>query len=294
MAEFGLDQAAGLRRLTAPQPVKVIAVTGGKGGVGKSNVAVNLGTALCQLGRNVMVLDADLGLANVDVLLGLRARFNLEHVIEGRCALEDVIVTAGSGLHVVPASSGNLSMATLDRTGQAGLIHAFSELFEPLDVLLIDTAAGLSESVMTFTEAAQRVVVVVCDEPASLTDAYGLIKVLSQRQPDSRIEVITNMTESVAHGRALFEKLARVGHRFLGVSPSYLGNIPFDAYLKRAVQRQSAVIEAFPGSVSARQFKKLALVADNWEATQRARGGLEFFVERLVGARTRSQEEPLQ
>ncbi len=294
MAEFGSDQATGLRRLSTPQPVKVIAVTGGKGGVGKSNVAINLGTALCQLGRGVMVLDADLGLANVDVLLGLRARFNLEHVIEGECALEDVVVTSSSGLHVVPASSGNLSMATLDRAGQAGLIHAFSELFETLDVLLIDTAAGLNESVMTFSEAAQRVVVVVCDEPASLTDAYGLIKVLNRRQPDSRIEVITNMTQNVAHGRALYEKLARVGHRFLGVSPGYLGNIPYDEHLRRAVQRQETVIEAYPGSSSARAFKKLALVADKWQATREARGGLEFFVERLVGTRPRSQEDPLQ
>jgi len=294
MAEFGLDQAAGLRRLSAPQPVKVIAVTGGKGGVGKSNVAINLGTALRHLGRDVMVLDADLGLANVDILLGLRARFNLEHVIDGECALEDIIVTAPSGLHVVPASSGSFSMANLNRSGQAGLIHAFSELFEPLDVLLIDTAAGLSESVMTFTGAAQRVVVVVCDEPASLTDAYGLIKVLSRRQPDCCLEVITNMTESVAHGRALYEKLARVSHRFLGLSPSYLGNIPYDESLRRAVQRQSPVIEAYPQSPAARQFKKLALVADNWKATHGARGGLEFFVERLVGRKSPSQEDTLQ
>ena len=294
MGEYGLDQAAGLRRLSTPHPVKVIAVTGGKGGVGKSNVAVNLGTALRQLGRDVMVLDADLGLANVDVLLGLRARFNLEHVIDGECALEDVIVTAPSGLHVVPASSGSFSMANLSRGAQAGLIHAFSELFEPLDVLLIDTAAGLSESVMTFTQAAQRVVVVVCDEPASLTDAYGLIKVLSRRQPGCSLEVVTNMTESVSHGRTLYEKLARVSHRFLGVSPSYLGNIPYDESLRRAVQRQSSVIEAYPHSPSARQFKKLALAADKWEMAPGARGGLEFFVERLVRTTPSGQEDTLQ
>ncbi len=288
------DQAAGLRRLSAARPVKVIAVTGGKGGVGKSNVAINLGTALCQFGRSVMLLDADLGLANVDVLLGLRARFTLEHVIDGQCGLEDIIVTAGSGLQVVPASSGIWSMATLARSGQAGLIHAFSELVEPLDVLLVDTAAGLSESVMTFSEAAQRVVVVVSDEPASLTDAYALIKVLSRRQPDCRIEVITNMTESVAHGSALYEKLARVGHRFLGVSPAYLGNVPYDDHLRRAVQRQVAVVDAFPSASSARAFKELALVTDGWEVPRQARGGLEFFVERLVGTNARSQEGLLQ
>ena len=157
-----------------------------------------------------MVLDADLGLANVDVLLGLRARFNLEHVIDGECALEDVIVTAASGLQVVPASSGNFAMANLNRSAQAGLINAFSHLFEPLDVLLIDTAAGLSESVMTFTQAAQRVVVIVCDEPASLTDAYALIKVLSQNYGVPGFNVVTNQSRNAAAGRKLFAKLQKV------------------------------------------------------------------------------------
>ncbi len=228
MRELKLDQAAGLRRMAAPRPVKVIAISGGKGGVGKTLVAVNLGAALAKLGRNVMLLDADLGLANVDVLLGLHARLNLEHVVNGECALEDVILTASSGLRVVPASSGSLAMASLGRAQHAGLIHAFSQLFEPLDMLLIDTAAGLSDGVVTFTEAAQRVVVVVCDEPASLTDAYALIKVLCRRQPGCRIEVVANMVDSAAHGRVLFDKLARVCHRFLGVSPAYFGHIPHD------------------------------------------------------------------
>src|SRR5690606_28808391 len=156
------DQAAGLRGLMRSREVKVIAVTGGKGGVGKTNVAVNLGTALARLGRDVMLLDADLGLANVDVLLGIRTRRNLEHVLSGECTLQEVVVTAPSGLRVVPASSGNSQMAGLSAPQHAGLIGAFSELFEPLDVLLIDTAAGLSDSVLTFSAAAHRIVVVVC------------------------------------------------------------------------------------------------------------------------------------
>jgi len=294
MVDFGVDQAAGLRRMSSTPPVKVIAITGGKGGVGKSSVAINLGTALSLAGRRVMLLDADLGLANVDVLLGLRAEFNLEHVIEGRCELKDVIVTANSGLRVVPASSGSFSMATLARTGQVGLIYAFSELFQPLDYLLIDTAAGLSESVMTFSEAAHRVIVVVCDEPASLTDAYGLVKVLSRRQPDTQIEVVTNMTESAAHGQSLFEKLARVGEKFLGVTPRYLGNIPSDQRLRRAVQQQMSVVEAFPGATSTRAFKDLAQSVDRWKPADKIRGGVEFFVERLIDIDSRNVEGTLQ
>jgi flagellar biosynthesis protein FlhG len=294
MRELPIDQAAGLRRLAQALPVKVIAVTGGKGGVGKTTVAVNLGTALTALGRRVMLLDADLGLANADVVLGMRARLNLEHVINGECALEDVILTAASGLRLVPASSGSVQMASLDRVHHAGLINAFSQLFEPVDVLLVDTAAGISESVVTYSEAAQRIAVVVCDEPASLTDAYGLIKVLCRRQPGCRIDVIANMVESPAHGRTLFDKLARVCDRFLGVVPTYCGSIPYDEYLRRSIQRQSTVVESYPGSASARAFKKLAAAADGWEAAKTARGGLEFFIERLLRAPVPSRQEALQ
>lgn len=283
MRDLKIDQAAGLRRLGARGNAKVIAITGGKGGVGKTLTAVNLGAALAGLGRSTMLLDADLGMANADVLLGLRARLNLEHVVSGECGLEDVILTAPSGLRVVPASSGSFNMATLGRPQHAGLIHAFSQLLDPLDVLLVDTGAGVGDTVVTFTEAAQRIVVLVCDEPASLTDAYGLIKVLTRRRPGSKFEIVANMVETPAHGRELYEKLMRVCHRFLGITPSYFGYVPNDDYLRQAIRAQAPVVEAFPGSPSARAFQRLALAADGWTAPSHARGGVEFFVERLVG-----------
>jgi len=282
MHDAHFDQAAGLRRLSAPHSAKVIAITGGKGGVGKTLTAVNLGAALARSGRNTMLLDADFGLANVDVLLGMKARLNLEHVVTGQCGLEDVVLTASSGLRVVPASSGSINMASLSRVQHAGLIGAFSQLMEPLDVLLVDTAAGLSDSVITFSEAAQRVVVMVCDEPASLTDAYGLIKVLSRRQSSCRFEIVANVVESPAHGRELYEKLLRVCDRFLGITPTYFGYIPSDDYLRQAIRRQATVVEAFPSSPSARAFQRLAQVADGWAPLAHARGGVEFFMERLV------------
>ncbi|HUQ53124.1 MAG TPA: MinD/ParA family protein [Gammaproteobacteria bacterium] len=284
MPETYFDQAAGLRRLSAPRSVKVVAITGGKGGVGKTLTAVNLGAALAQLGRSTMLLDADFGLANVDVLLGMKARLNLEHVMSGTCALEDVILTSTSGLRVVPATSGSVSMATLSRVQHAGLIGAFSQLLEPLDVLLVDTAAGLTDGVITFSEAAQRVVVLVCDEPASLTDAYGLIKVLSRRQPSCRFEVVANMVDSPVQGRELYEKLMRVCHRFLGITPAYFGYVPNDDYVRQAIRRQATVVEAFPSSPAARAFQRLARVVDEWDVPAQARGGVEFFMERLVRA----------
>jgi flagellar biosynthesis protein FlhG len=283
MRDLKIDQAAGLRRLGARRNAKVIAIAGGKGGVGKTLTAVNLGTALAGLGRSTMLLDADLGMANVDVLLGLRARLNLEHVVNGECGLEDVILTAPSGLRIVPASSGSFNMATLGRAQHAGLIHTFSQLLEPLDVLLIDTGAGVGDSVVTFSEAAQRVVVLVCDEPASLTDAYGLIKVLTRRRAGCKFEIVANMVETPAHGRELYEKLMRVCHRFLGLTPAYFGYVPNDDYMRQAIRRQAPVVEAFPGSPSARAFQRLALAADGWVPPAAARGGVEFFVERLVG-----------
>jgi flagellar biosynthesis protein FlhG len=278
-----IDQAAGLRRMNA-QPVKVVAISGGKGGVGKTVVSVNLGAALAQAGRSTMLLDADLGLANVDVLLGLHTRRNLEHVVNGDCSLEDVIVTASSGLRVVPSSSGSLTMASLGRSQHAGLVNAFGQMFEPLDVLLVDTAAGLSDSVVTFSEAAQRVVIVVCDEPASLTDAYGLIKVLSRRQTGCRFEVVANMVDSPAQGHALYDKLARVCDRFLGFTPSYFGQVPHDEYLRQAIRRQTTVVEAFPSSPSARAFHRLAQALAGWSPAAGARGGIEFFMERMLRA----------
>ena len=291
MAELCADQAAGLRQLHRHRPVKVIAVTGGKGGVGKSNVCANLGIALSQLGRQVLVLDGDLGLANLDVLMGLRARLNLKHVVSGQCALQDVVVEAPSGVRLVPAASGSATMAALDQRQQAGLIAAFGELMVSVDVLLVDTAAGVGASVLTMAHAAHHVLVEVCDEPAALTDAYGLIKVLGRRQPATDFQIVANKAPSAAAGRALFDKLARVAHRFLDVRLSFLGHIPEDPYLGRAVQRQVPVLEAYPSAPSARALKKVAQVADNWKTRSVASGQLEFFIERLVGS---SQEDLLQ
>src|ERR1700742_4691895 len=176
------DEADTFHQLNSSRPVKVIAVTGGKGGVGKTTVSANLAVAIAAQGRDVMLVDADLGLANVDVVLGLHTRFNLGHVIDGHCALEDAIVTGPHGLQVVPAASGIKRMATLSPAEHAGIIRAFSDLYHQVEVLVVDTAAGLHDSVMTFSQAAHHVLVVVCDEPASITDAYALIKVLSREQ----------------------------------------------------------------------------------------------------------------
>jgi flagellar biosynthesis protein FlhG len=282
MHDIRIDQATGLRRMSAQRPVKVVAITGGKGGVGKTLVAVNLGAALAQRGKHTMLLDADLGLANVDVLLGLEARLNLEHVVNGECGLEDVIVTAPSGLKVVPASSGSLAMATLSRAQHAGLVHAFSQLFEPVELLLVDTAAGVGDGVVTFSEAAQRVLVVVCDEPASLTDAYALIKILSRDHGVHKFRVLVNQSRGRGLGQALFQRFERVTTRFLTVELDYVGEIPEDPFLRRAIREQRPVVTAYPSAPAALALKTAALRADMWPVAEGPRGNVEFFVERLI------------
>jgi flagellar biosynthesis protein FlhG len=276
---------AELARLNASRPVKVLAVTGGKGGVGKTTVSTNLAVAIAAKGRDVMLVDADLGLANVDVLLGLRTRFHLGHVVNGECRLEDAIVTGPHGLQIVPAASGIKRMANLSAAEHAGLIRSFSELYHSVDVLVIDTAAGLHDSVVTFTQTAHHVLVVVCDEPASITDAYALIKVLSREHGVGRFHILASQTRRSGEGPELFQKLQRVCDRFLDVTLEFAGSVPFDDYLRRAVQRQTAVVEAYPSAISSIALKKLAVKADSWNVPQGARGHLEFFVERMVGPR---------
>jgi flagellar biosynthesis protein FlhG len=276
------DQAEGLRQMLNACPGRVIAISSGKGGVGKTNVAINLAMAFAQIGKETLLLDADLGLANIDIMLGLNCPRNLSHVLHGECALEDVIVEAATGLKVIPAASGINAMASLTVTEQAGLIRSFSELNRRMDVMIVDTAAGISENVQIFARACQETIVVVCDEPASITDAYALIKVLSRENGVSRFRVLANMVVNAEAGRRLFAKLARVTDRFLNVSLDYVGAIPQDSYLRKAVQLQRAVVDAYPGSKAALAFRKLVQTVDKWPDGYVANGNLQFFLERMV------------
>lgn len=262
--------------------VQVIAVTGGKGGVGKTTVAVNLSLALAKLGRRVVLLDGDLGLANIDVLLGLSRQYTLADLIEGRCELSDVLVRGPGGVRIVPAASGIQSMVHLSPAQHAGLIQAFSEIGDSLDVLVIDTAAGIGASVVSLVRAAHEVLLVVCDEPTSITDAYALIKLLNRDYGMDRFRVLVNMAQSPQEGRALFAKLTKITDHFLDVSLQYVGAVPYDECARRAVQKQRAVYEHFPRSKCAQAFQDIALKVDTWPLLTVPRGHMEFFVERLV------------
>lgn len=261
---------------------RVIAVTGGKGGVGKSCVAVNLGLALSVAGRDTLLLDADLGLANVDVLLGLQPKCNIANLLAGDCGIDDLVLEAAHGLKVIPATSGKRRMVEMSESEYAAVIRAFDDYAEPPEFLIVDTAAGISDSVSMFAAAADEVLVVACDEPASLTDAYALIKVLAHERGVREFKVVANMVYNASHGRQLFEKLERVTTRFLDVTLELSGVIPHDEQLRRAVRRQMGVVDAWPGSPSALAFKKLAMAADNWIESPEAHGRIGFFAERRM------------
>ncbi len=264
------------------RPVQVIAVTGGKGGVGKTNFSVNLSIALAEMRRKVVLLDADLGLANVDILLGIKAQYNLSDVLSGEVELRDILVTGPAGIKVVPASSGVQQMSSLSPQEHGALINAFADLSNQLDVLVVDTAAGISDTVVSFVRASQEVVVVVCDEPSSITDAYALIKLLNREYNMYRFRVVANMTRTLQEGRNLFIKLNTVCERFLDVSLQYVGHVPFDENVRLAVQKQKALLEFAPRSKAALAIRAIAEKVDEWPLPSGPRGHLEFFVERLL------------
>lgn len=263
---------------------RVLAVTSGKGGVGKSTISINLATALAEQGSRVMLLDADLGLANIDVLLGLTPAKNLQHVLDGSAELNEILLEGPAGVQIVPASSGIQRMAELSNAERAGLIQAFSELEIASDWLVIDTAAGIAANTLQFCEAAQEILVVVCDDPASLTDAYATIKILHQTYGRRRFRVLVNMARNEDDAHAIYQRLLSTTDRFLEVTLEFAGSIPFDRQVVGAARRRAPVLTAYPASAIATSFKKLAIAADRWPRPQGATGRSEFFWEKLIKA----------
>ncbi len=267
--------------VTRGNAMQVIAITGGKGGVGKTNIAVNLAVSMSMEGLDVMLFDADLGLANVDVVLGMQPKYTLADVVSGEKTLADVVVDGPEGLRVIPAASGVAKMVEMQSSDQERLIRQLSDQLIPPDVLIVDTGAGIDQTVQTFVAACQSAVLVVCDEPASLTDAYALMKVLRAKKDIRRFEILANQVDNPLQGKQLFERIANVCDRYLDVELGYLGGIPTDMYLRRAVQERRALVSAYPRSPAATAIRdagrRLNRLAPRSESS-----GIGFFVEQLL------------
>jgi len=261
---------------------RVITVTSGKGGVGKTNVVANLAVGLARAGKRVLVLDADLGLGNIDVLLGLVPRYTLEHVLRGSHHLSDIIIEGPAGIHVLPAGSGLPRLTSLTDVQQLILQSELENIADRAEVLLIDTGAGVSPNVTYFASAAQETIVVISPEPTSLTDAYALIKVLCRDHRERRFHVLVNMVKSQREATQAFRKLDVAAERFLNVSLEYLGFIPLDDYLPMAVVEQKAVTERFPCSPAARAFVQLAKTVAEWPEPQLPKSTVQFLWQQLI------------
>ncbi|MGQ9687604.1 MAG: MinD/ParA family protein [Desulfobaccales bacterium] len=274
-ADLGLLRSGGVR---------VIAVTSGKGGVGKSNIVVNLGLALARLGQKVLLIDADLGLANLDILLGLSPRFTIHDLLSLRRTLPEVMVDGPEGIKILPASSGIPELADLDRHQKMFLLNELDEYTENLDVVLIDTGAGISRNVLFFNIAAHERIVVANNEPTSITDAYALIKILASRHAEHHYKLLVNGLAKPEEGKNVYRTLLRVTERFLGngISLEYLGVIPYDEAIPRAVLKQQPVLSLFPQAKVSQCFRSLAKCLWNSSPPSEIGSNIKFFWRRLL------------
>lgn len=296
-----MDQADGLREMvkksaenldgvvatkclsTGRHSPRVITVTSGKGGVGKTNIVGNLAIAIQQLGKRVLILDGDLGLANIDIIFGLNPAFNIKHVISGEKDLCDVIVKGPEGVLIIPAGSGVADLVHLTQGQKLNLLSEFDSLEQDIDIFLIDTGAGISSNIIYFNIAADDRVVVATPEPTSITDAYALIKVMFTKHGTKTFKLLVNMAAHAAEARSVYNNLSNAVARFLqGISLEYVGFIPRDANLEKSVRKQQPVIKLNPDSSSSKKFVELGRRLLASPSHYVADGNIKFFWKRLM------------
>lgn len=262
--------------------VRTVAFTSGKGGVGKTNIAANIALEIRKSGKNVMILDADLGLSNIDVLFQLTPRYNIKHVLNGEMKLKDIVIEGPRGIKILPASSGVQELTSLDEFQRLRLLEGFDSYNDDIDFLIIDTAAGISENVAFFCVAAQEIVVVTSPEPTAITDAYALIKVLFTRYQEKEFRLLVNFAKSSEEGFEVFRRLSMAAEKFLNISLDYIGYIPFDNSVQKAVKEQRALVEIYPNSIASRKFAEIALKFS--DSNSKVKGTLQFFLGNLLSA----------
>lgn len=281
-----MDQADSLRQMVAQRrsesPIRVIATTSGKGGVGKTNISSNLAVLAAAAGKSVLIIDADLGLANVEILYGITPRYHLGHLLEGTATMEDVLAQGPGGIRVLPAGNGVSSLTHLEDAQKLRLMTALDTVEDMFDLVIIDTGAGIGENVRFFVGGAQEALLVVTPEPTSLTDAYASVKVLSMEAGVEHFNVIVNPTATEETAREIFEKLSTVTRRFLKARLKYLGFVPRDENLHRAVMAQKPLVHLFPQSPASRALSHISgrLLCES--GPDQNAGGLKFLWQRVL------------
>ena len=261
----------------------VIAVTSGKGGVGKTNIVGNLAIAYQRMKKKALIFDADLGLANIDIIYGINPKHTIEEVISGEKELSQIIVNGPEGVAVIPASSGVQELAHLSEGHKISLLNEFDLLNSKFDILLIDTSAGISSNVTYFNLAAQERIVVVTPEPTSITDAYALIKVMFNKHEVKNFYLLMNMVKDEKEAKSVYKNLSSVIGKFMGsISIDYAGYIPYDKHLHKSVSRREPVSCCYPEASSSRSFKKLADFLLIQTMGRSNDGNIKFFFKRLM------------
>jgi len=303
-----MDQAAGLRRMVKRESERihmlardlragsssgidgprVVAIGSGKGGVGKTNVVGNLAIACQRMGKRVLILDADLGLANIDIIFGLNPRHTIEEVIRGEKELSQIIVEGPEDVSIIPASSGVHELVHLTEGQKINLLSEFESLNNIFDLMLIDTGAGISSNVIYFNLAAEERIVVVTPEPTSITDAYALIKVLFSRHGTKNFSLLINLTRDEKEAKSVFQNMSKVVARFMGgIDIDYAGFIPRDGLLQEAVSRRTPVICCYPDAPSSNAFKDLAHYLLMQTSSKPVDGNIKFFWKKLISGATK-------
>ncbi len=282
------------KRISLDGNTQVIAITGGKGGVGKTNVACNLGIAFAQMKKRVLLLDADLSLANADILLGLTPRSNLSHVISGSKKLEDIILDGPEGLKIVPGGSGLEELCNLTQVEIERIFESFALYTPAPDVLLIDTAAGIHPNVIQFLLAANQTIVVTTPEPPAYTDAYALIKTLARHDPSKEIGMLVNMAKDWREANEVTKLLLQICSQMLHVSFNNIGFIPRDTHVIKAVQHQQPFLLQAPNSPAAKALRNIAGTVLQVGSGQKTNRGLRGFFRRLFSQTQPTKEAAMQ
>jgi flagellar biosynthesis protein FlhG len=260
--------------------VKTIAIASGKGGVGKTNIITNLGVALRKMGKEVLIFDADLGLSNIDVLLSLAPKYNIEHLIKGEKSLKEIIIEGPNGIKILPAGNGVQELTSLNEFDRLRVLEQFDEYTEKVDIMLIDTSAGISENVTFFCTAVQENIIVVTPEPTSITDAYALIKILHNKYREKDFNLVVNLAKNEDEAKEVYKRLSMVTEKFLKVDLHYLGFVRYDENVKKAVKMQDAFVNAFPNTNASKDIFDIANKILDSEI--KCKGSMQFFLRNVL------------